>query len=141
MRAYITEILLKKRDLLTEMLTLTESAKFYGDKEEADTYSELIEKRQKNIEKIKILDSKLEEEPYKAFLKNPTKQFKDSVDLIQFSTREIAAKIIELDKKNAKIIDRINKDIKKELKSFKEKQNMNNLYNNDTIQNNKNYLV
>lgn len=138
----ITEMLLTKRDLLTEMLTLTNSTRFSGnDDEDVEAYTTLMEKRQKHIDEIKFIDAKLENEPYKSVLKNPSKKLDDNLYLIKHSTAAIAEKIIALDKKNAGDVEKVNSSIRKQLKSFKEKKNMSNLYNNDTIQNNKNYLV
>jgi|GEM_PF-4130404 len=138
----ITEMLLTKRDLLTEMLTLTNSTRFYGNEEQdIEAYGTLMEKRQKNVDEIKRIDAKLESEPYKSVLKNPSKKLENNIYSIKHSTSSIAEKIIELDKKNAQDVQKMHLSIKKQLKSFKEKKNMSDLYNNDTLQNNKNYLV
>lgn len=140
-REHIKELLLTKKDLLTAMLTETVSTKFYGNEEDAELYITLMDKRQISVDTIIDIDNKLKEEPYISFLKKPSKDFEESLYLINNSIKVLAGKIIELDKKNAKDVEGIMSNIRKQLKGFKEKQSVNALYNNDTMQSNKNYLV
>lgn len=132
----ITEILLQKRDLVSDMLRLTESTRFFGDEEDADKYISLMDKRQSNIEKIISIDKELEQEPFATLLKNPTKELEDNIYSINHAIREFSGQIIELDKANSKDVERIMASLKKELKGLKEAKSINSLYQNDRHQSN-----
>lgn len=136
----ITELLLKKRDLVEEMYLMTESTRFYGDEEDPNKYIKLIEKRQRNIEEIISINDKLKEEPYLKLLNSPTKKLEGNIYSINHAIKTAAEKILQLDKKNVKLVEKIMLNLKKEIKGIKNAKNMNSLYHNDSYLHGGNYF-
>lgn len=139
-REDLIEVLLKKRDLVENIYIMTQSTKFYGGEEDSQKYINLIEKRQKNIEEIILINNKLKEEPYVKLLKNPTKELEDNIYSINHAIKTVSEKILELDKNNVKFVENIMSNLKKELKGINDAKNMNSLYHKDNYQYGGNYF-
>lgn len=127
----ITEMLLNKRDLVSDILNLTETTEFFGDQDDPDKYISLMDKRQVIIDQIILIDSELEKEPNAILLKNPTKELENNLYSINHAIKEFANKIIALDKANNKYSDKIIDSLKKELKSIKDTKNLTSVYINE----------
>ena len=119
------ELWQQKKNLVEEMLTLTQNAAFSGLEEDADVYAELINQRQGLIDKFAELDNQLKQEKYQSL----SPSFKIEIENIQTDLKNMYQEIKTIDDANAPIIEGVIGRIKNEFKKIKVGTNARNLYN------------
>jgi hypothetical protein len=122
----VIDLLTRKDKYIKEFLKLTESAIFKNLPEDAETYSNLIIKRDKVLNEIKTLDINLEKYNYQDFLVDDDKQINQLINNIKINCK----KIIEKDMGINHIIEPIYFNIKHKIKEINQGKNLNSAYRN-----------
>jgi len=115
----LIELLQKKKELLSQVYTITKDAVFSGNEDDALTFADLMDNREKLFGQIKILDDKMPDDT----------PCKDAERLLS-DIRNISGDIIALDNNNGEVSSRILADIKKSLKGINDGKNVSKGYAN-----------
>jgi 23S rRNA pseudoU1915 N3-methylase RlmH len=116
------EILQKKKELFSRIYDITRDTVFSGDENDAVRYADLMEKREKLFDQIKLLDDKISDAA-------PSKE----AERIIADIKKTASDIISLDKQNAAMASRIMADVKKSLKDVHEGMNVSKGYSDHLV--------
>lgn len=125
------ELFYQKRDLLTNMLSLTQSFSFSGVEEDAEIYVNLIESRQSYIRGIIAIEKALGSEPHARILATPPQKLSLKIEQITNEIKEISKQIVDLDNENKKAIEKTYDILKSQVKDFNVSRNIKGLYQKD----------
>jgi len=123
------ELMLQKRDMVTEMLTLTRTAEFFGTEADIENYINLVDNRQKILDNIKEIDLNLEHEDHRNNLLS--QQLKPQLDSIQVQIKTDSQHIINVENKNKGNINKAYGLLQKEMRGIKTSQSLKSVYRKD----------
>ena len=101
--------LLKKKELLTKVYEMTKAVKFTGGEDDADAYTNLMERRELLFNEIKILDDEI----------SGIDQSTDAYGIMD-DIKKTAEGIVALDRENEAAASKIIDGLKKSLKGINE---------------------
>ena len=128
------ELLYQKRDIVINMLNATLIAPLSGGENDAQIYIDLIETRQRYINKIIKIDEILNTQPHKANLSNPSPQLLLKINEIQQTIKDATKKLKEVDDKNNPHVNKAMQEMKKQIKDVNVSKNIKNIYDKDIPQ-------
>ena len=123
------DLLESKTSTLEKVLLMTQETIFTGEEskalQEADAYSTLYERRDNLLARIKKADVAL------AALGQPPAEIKGRIAEIIDRHKSLAGQIVELDKVNNKVYEKIRDFLQKDLKAVRQNRNINEKYGDD----------
>ncbi len=127
------EMLYEKQYILDEILSCTINTTFYDNQEDNyEKYINLMETRKLYFDKIKSIDKKLNDVKFKNIFLNGSQNFLADVNGIKSSFSIISKKIIDIDKQNQEVINKIMAYIKSEMKDVKDYKKVSVIYNDNS---------
>ena len=112
------EILLKKKQLFAQVYDLTKAAAFNGGEDDAQTFIDLMESREKLFSQIETLDKQLS-----------GMALSKEAESVMSDIKKTAADIVALDAANGAAASRIMSGLKKSLKGINEGRSASVVYN------------
>ena len=127
------EMLYEKQYILDEILSCTINTTFYDNQEDNyEKYINLMETRKLYFDKIKSIDKELNDVKFKNIFLNGSQNFLADVNGIKSSFSIISKKIIDIDKQNQEVINKIMAYIKSEMKDVKDYKKVSVIYNDNS---------
>jgi len=129
----VLELIIRKKDLVTKMLTTTQSLEFCGDAtEDTENFVNTIKQREECIEQIKSIDEQLQKPVCLEVLANPDEVLERNIKAADISMKEDINKITEIEKNNAPKIEKMKNEMVKHMKHANTAKNMRAVYQTDT---------
>ena len=127
------ELLTQKRDFITNILTSTQVIGFTGIEEDAQTYIELMEKRQAIFQNIADIDKALQEKEHADRISSADGELLERINQLIETIQRQAKQVIALDNKNKDLVDKARSLLSDQIKGVRQGKNLKNMYQTDRI--------
>ncbi len=127
----VLELYESKLRFLRKILTLTQAMTFHVPNE-AQKYVTLIEKRGTLFEQISLLDKMIISAEAEAYAQIPESEA-EAISKTKTEIRELAADILDLDMKMSEQVVRINSELRRHIKDYRQSKAILNVYRPDMI--------